>query len=203
MSYANLLGINGKIQSQYLPMSTAPASGVQNPMTASLDGGGQSITNLAEITTTSSANLNYITITEGQGAEISLNSIDRSDNDLCFINGNPNASFLKASTTTPQSAGYVRLCGVISTGIITLNLQDATSSSTTLQIPNQYNPATPGAGPFRRGIQAGDVVVLSPIEAFTGTLWHNVAPNNILEIYSTSPSDIGKSMRYAVLEGMF
>lgn len=42
MSYANLLGVNGKISSQYLPTPS-----IQNPFTSPVDGGNQPITNLA------------------------------------------------------------------------------------------------------------------------------------------------------------
>jgi hypothetical protein len=298
MSYANLLGTDGKILSSYLPAS-AP-TGVQNPMTSALNGGNQAISNVAslvinsstvpsgalslivggnieceelfvdggdikcdnqplvlqgtanstmgypnptvlvgggsvlqastglvvgstlipgqtkvaqfggdieltgtgelfctEINTTSSANVNYLTITQGTGAQIKVDSItEDTSNDLALVVPASN----KVYTCSGGSGGpYLEVLTVRGRG----QAQLEGIGSGVAQVTITVGPSNTGLSP---GIQSTDIVLITPSGTAkfpTGIFVANIdATTNSFNVVSTENADFDCEFSWVVLPGV-
>ena len=149
-----------------------------------------------EINTTSSANVNYLTITQGTGAQIKVDSITTTtSNDLALVVPASN----KVYTCSGGSGGpFYEVLTIKARGTGTLAGDGTIPTTTVVNVP-------PLAGGLTPGIQTGDIILITPFDSPkepSGVFYAGGINNGVsFNVASTDNADFGCAFNWVVLPG--
>lgn len=151
----------------------------------------------SEINTTSSANVNYLSITQGAGAEVSCNAITTTtSDDLCLITGGTGNKVYACDSGNAAAGPFYEVLTVKARGTGTLAGDGTGSTNTVVNVP-------PLAGGLTPGIQTGDIILITPFDSSklpTGNFYAGGINNGVsFNVASTQNADFGCQFNWVVL----